>query len=210
MAKWTSGDFIKELQDISRLNEARKGDAVVSKLVDQLKEKMNHAGNISATTLIQFSEAIAACSFGDGLKASLQEKVDDLTLNGDNNGTLKVVSKGQMLRNIYNYLSVSEVEQIRTAPLPTAVQICVQRLKKVGVKSMKEVTKKPTCAYLIHLLLVRGEPQPTAREVYKLAEYFATSFQQCQQKSLVAGVAVYPPTPAELGQDNLSKRFKRR
>ena len=203
MAKWTSSDFIKELQDISKLNEVRNGDAVISKLVGQLKEKMNHAGSITATTLIALPEAIAATSFGDDLKRSLQDKVDDLTLNNSNNGTLKVVSKGQMLKNIYNYLSVKEVEQIRTAPLPTAVQICCKRLKKIGLRSMKEVTKKPTCAYLIHLLIVRGEPQPTASEVYKLAEYFVNSFQLCQQKTLVAGVAVYPPTPAELGQDNL-------
>ena len=132
MAKWTSSDFIKELQDISKLNEVRNGDAVISKLVGQLKEKMNHAGSITATTLIALSEAIAATSFGDDLKRSLQDKVDDLTLNNSNNGTLKVVSKGQMLKNIYNYLSVQEVEQIRTAPLPTAVQICCKRLKKLG------------------------------------------------------------------------------
>lgn len=201
MASWTLADFKREIIDLSKINDNRPNDVIVTKMAAQVEKKLESAGAISATTLIDLSETIANTSLSDELKSSLQGKVDDLAMNGSN-GPLQLVTKAQSLVTIYNYLSATEFEKVQNAPLPLATQICCSRLRMVGIKSLKETTKKSTLAFLLHLLQARGEPMPTPAEVYKLSKYLATSFHDNQVQPLVPGLATYPATPAEIGQDS--------
>lgn len=202
MAAWTLADIKKEILDLSKLNDSRPNDKIVARMVTQVERKLESAGAISATTLIDLSEIITSTSLSDELKRSLQSKVDDLAMSGSN-GPLQLVSKSQSLEAIYNYLSVSEFEKVQSSPLPVATQICCSRLRMIGIKSLKEKTKKSTLAFLLHLLQARGEPMPTPAEVYKLSAYVATSFHENKVQPLVPGLATYPSTPAEIGQDPL-------
>lgn len=200
MAAWTLADIKQEILDLSKLNDSRPNDQIVSRMVAQVEKKLESAGAISASTLIGLSETITSTSLSDELKTSLQNKVDDLAMSGSN-GPLQLVARSQTLVTIYNYLSVSEFEKVQTSPLPVATQICCSRLRMIGIKSLKEKTKKSTLAFLLHLLQTRGEPMPTPAEVYKLSAYVAASFHENQVQPLVPGLATYPSTPAEIGQD---------
>eukprot|EP00435_Cladocopium_sp_Y103_P023446 s3052_g5.t1 len=203
MASWTLADIKKEITDLSKLNDRRPNDVIVTKMVAQVERKLESAGAISATTLMELSETIAGTSLADELKSSLQSKVDDLAMSGSN-GPLQLVAKAQTLMTIYNYLSVSEFEKVQTAPLPLATQICCSRLKMVGIKSLKEKTKKSTLAFLLHLLQARGEPMPTPAEVYKLSKYVAASFHESQVQPLVPGLATYPGNATQPGSSGSS------
>ena len=52
---------------------------------------------------------------------------------------------------------------------------------------------------LIHLMLLRGEPQPPGTEIYKMSTYLLDSLKASKQQALVAGLAVYPDKPADIG-----------
>ena len=199
MSHWSVDDLIKEIQDLAKLSASRKDAKVVTKLADQIKYKIDGIQMITSSELLKASDAIAAASLTDTVKDSLQEALDTRSLE-TNNSTQKLVTKSQILKCIWNYLSVVEFSTLVQAPLPTMVQIICSRLRKVGLKSMKELTKKPAVQFMLHILVARGEPQPTAADVYKLAGYFKTAFDDHTQTALVPGLASYPTTPAELGQ----------
>ena len=206
MAKWTVDDFIKEIKDLDRLNEARPDDAIIKRMAQQLENKIKCAGGggFNATVLIRLSEAISATSLQDDLKKSLQAIVDDVAMSATNNGMLQVTTKSQTVLHFHNYLSVSEAQAIQTAPLPHMVLLCCKRLRMIGVKSIKEKTKKAVLLYCIHVLVSRGEPQPTAAESYKLADYILRTFLGCAVPPRVEGIAVYPCSPQDIGSDTLA------
>ena len=122
-------------------------------------------------------------------------------------GVLTVTTKQQSLVTIYNYLSKSELAVLQTCTQVDAVSVIATRLKKIGVKTMKETTKKGCVAFLVHLQLKQGLPMPLAPEIYRLAAYVAATFHSCQQTPLVAGYAIYPTTPAELGDEFMTQVY---
>lgn len=77
----------------------------------------------------------------------------------------------------------------------------VSRMKKCGLKSMKEKTKKHCAAFLVHLQEKQGHQVPTAGEFYKLAETVKVAFKASEQRPLVESLNRYPCTPQELGED---------
>lgn len=208
MAKWCVEDLIQEIDDLDKLAIARNGSQIIPRMVDQVKEKINAVNEISAGQLLAVTKVLAESSLNDSTKDILQNALDERSLASSSQCLLKVVTKAQTLGQVWNYLTTSEYSALVKAPLPTMVQILCGRLRKVGVKSMKEKTKKPTIAFLIHILVSRGEPAPLGPDVYKLSQYFTDAFTSHLQQPLVQGVATYPNTPEELGQVSCKKLFQ--
>ena len=200
MAKWCVDDLIQEIDDLDKLSIARKDSCIIPRLVDQIKEKINAVNEISAGQLLAVTQVLANSPLNDSIKDILQNALDERSLASSSQCLLKVVTKAQTLAQVWNYLTTSEYAELVKAPLPTMVQILCGRLRKVGVKSMKEKTKKPTVAFLIHILVSRGEPTPLGPDIYKLSQYFTDAFTSHMQQPLVQGVATYPNTPMELGE----------
>ena len=200
MAKWCVEDLIQEIDDLDKLAMARNGSCIIPKMVDQFKEQINAVNEISAGQLLAVTQVLAKSSLSDSIKDTLQNTLDERSLSSSSQCLLKAVAIAQTLGQVWNYLTTSEYAELVKAPLPTMVQILCGRLRKVGVKSMKEKTKKPTVAFLIHILVSRGEPAPLGPDIYKLSQYFTDAFASHLQQPLVQGIATYPNTPMELGQ----------
>ena len=113
-----------------------------------------------------------------------------------------------MLLSLWNYLNSKEWEMVQSATTVEAVHVFASRLRAVGVKSMKEQTKKHALALLLHLMIQRGEPKPPPMEIYKLGNYLHDCFASCQQPSLVAGFLRYPDKPADLGHAVMKACYK--
>ena len=124
--------------------------------------------------------------------------LDNRAINS-NESKLMLVTKPQKLTTIFNYLDQNEMALVKTSPLPTAVHIMCCRMKMLGITSLKEKTKKATVAFLIQLLVARGEARPTANEIYKLGQYLYDAFDCCIQAPLVPGLATYPSSPLQIG-----------
>ncbi|CAK9069361.1 Uncharacterized protein SCF082_LOCUS34739 [Durusdinium trenchii] len=183
MAHWSIQDLESEIIHLADLNKVRHGQEIVDRMAAQVAHKLEHCGKVTPTVLVRLSEAISKANLPSDMTDLLQKTLDDRALD-DSKGCLELVNKGQINVTIYNYLSVEELKQIRTAPMHTMVQIVIRRMRAIGIRSLKECTKKAACAYIIFLLLQRGEPQPTSVEIYRLAEYFRTCFAVCRQSAL--------------------------
>lgn len=198
MARWNAADLVKEINDLDVLNTARSGSAIIEKMASQIVGKIDQLPDISASQLIHISEGINASGLPESIKHLLLDSLDARALKCSN-GCLTTVAKSQTLTTVFNYLSQKEYAEVSSAPLPTMVHTICQRLKKCGVRSMKEKTKSSSIAFILHLMTQRGEARPPPVEVYNMGKYFANAFAACDQTGLAGGYGTYPSTPAELG-----------
>ena len=200
MAAWSVEDFLKEIEDLEALQKIRPGALALPKLLEALEHKIKAIESLTPSVLLKLTQKLEASSLPADLKSSLQNAVDEKAV-GVSAGALKVQAGPQILLSLWNYLSAKEWHMVQSSPYVEAVHVCVKRLRAVGVKSMKEQTKKSALALLLHLMINRGEPKPPPMEVYKLGNYLHDSFMSCNQPSLVAGFLKYPERPADLGDD---------
>ena len=199
MALWSVDCLVKEIEELSSLALARPNAPIIGKFAIQIQEQIDGIQEITPSQLIAVTEVIAKSSLDGTVKDALQNALDVRSLT-THNCVSKLVSKSQTLHCIWNYLSQDENEKIIKSPLPTMVQLVCTRLKRIGVKSMKEKTKKSIVAYFIYLLQCRGEPEPSSPEIYKLGKFLSDAFHSVPEAALVTGVAIYPTSPADLGQ----------
>lgn len=198
MAHWSVDDLLKEIKDLESLHALRPQSMVVSNLLKGLETKVQAMDCLTPSMLVKLTEALDASSLTDEMKQSLHDLVEARAMEA-NSGALRLQNQPQVLLSLYNYMSAQEWELLQQAPFTQAVQICVNRMRACGLKSMKESTKKHVLAMLIHLMLLRGEPQPPGTEIYKMSTYLLDSLKASKQQALVAGLAVYPDKPADIG-----------
>ena len=207
MAGWSVEDVLKEFEDLDKVQKLRPSAVALPKLMEALEHKIQAIDTLTPSMLLQLTERLEASSLPADLKTNLQTVVDDKAINASA-GALKLHTSPQLLVSLWNYMSAKEWQVILTAPYVEAVHVCVQRLKAVGVKSMKEQAKKYCLAMLLHLMIQRGEPKPPPMEIYKLSNYLHDCFQGCKQHALVSGLLRYPDKPADLGQDFMQACYK--
>lgn len=206
MSQWSVPDFIKEITDLNTLAKSRSSSTIVDRLAANLCTKIQSMDELTPSALVQLSEAISQTTLSDTIKDLLQNAFDEKSLSSST-GALKLVAKSQTLQCIWNYLSEKEYAELVHAPMPTMIQIVCARLKKVGIRSMKEKTKKPVVTFLIHMIVSRGEPEPSPAEVYKLNKLLYNAFQAKVQPPLTHPLATYPAGPHELGEDSCCSLF---
>ena len=141
--------------NLDNLNSMRKGHDIVQRMADQVIFKLENIGDMSPSVLRRLCEAIGKTSLPEEIKSSLQSAVDEQALADSTRG-LKAVVKPQSLslRTIWNYLGEQELLSVRSAPLHTMAQVMVKRMRAIGMRSCKEMTKKTCCAILIHTLVL--------------------------------------------------------
>ena len=205
MASWSCEDLVKEITDMEKLFTIRPEATFLQHLKQSLIAKLN-ACEMSPSLVLKLSTTLMESTLPDTLKLPLMDAVDERASVACA-GVLTVTTKQQSLVTIYNYLSKSELAFLQTCTQVDAVSVIATRLKKIGVKTMKETTKKGCVAFLVHLQLKQGLPMPLAPEIYRLAAYVAATFHSCQQTPLVAGYAIYPTTPAELGDEFMTQVY---
>ena len=132
----------------------------------------------------------------------------DVTALKHQAGPLRLGVAPQSLEHVWNYMSKSETEALRTLTTTDAVNMISMRLKAVGLKTMKEATKKNIVASLVYLQIQMGKPMPPKQELYQLSNYVHNVFGSCPQAPMVAGYIKYPIKPEELGEDFMKSCYK--
>ena len=136
MAGWSVEDVLKEFEDLEKLQKLRPSAVALPKLMEALEHKIQAIDTLTPSMLLQVTERLEASSLPADLKTNLQTVVDDKAINASA-GALKLHTSPQLLVSLWNYMSAKEWQVILTAPYVEAVHVCVQRLKAVGVKSIK-------------------------------------------------------------------------
>ena len=197
---------MKEIHDLQNLRKLRPESFVVGRMQAVLINKIQ-ACQLSSTVALKLLSTIQDSELPDEMKEALMDTVDQQA-SSNMAGPLRLTTTPQTLRTVYNYVSNNELKTLlQMSSNMDALPLISARLRMIGLKSLKECTKKNVTALLLHLALRRGEALPTVQELYKLSGFVASSFAACAVEPKVSGYAVYPPTPQELGEDFLSKAY---
>ena len=205
---WTSEDFIKELQDVEKLLAFKSAPALQESLLVALLKKIDCSTNLLASDYVSMLEAITKSSLEDTKKQWLQDKIMERAAEGgEGSKGSKIVKSPQSLVNVPAYLTEAEIQQLLTGEITKAPHLIVQRLRLLGLTSIKEDTKRYCVALLVQSMLWHGMQMPDGDYTYMLATQFTSLFQASKIQSKVAPLKVYPELPTDLGQDWLGKVY---
>ena len=205
---WTSKDFIKELQDVEKLLALKSAPALQESLLVALLKKIDCSTNLLASDYVSMLEAITKSSLEDTKKQWLQDKIMERAAEGgEGSKGSKIVKSPQSLVNVPAYLTEAEIQQLLTGEITKAPHLIVQRLRLLGLTSIKEDTKRYCVALLVQSMLWHGMQMPDGDYTYMLATQFTSLFQASKIQSKVAPLKVYPELPTDLGQDWLGKVY---
>ena len=170
MAQWCARDFIAELSSIEKLVSMRPSSDIQPKLVTQLRDRLVHS-RWTADELCSMVQSVGACSLSDISKDTLLKALDDAacpTLASQSQ--VKLTSKPQTLVQIFNYLSKQDWTRMASSSSWDSTVIMSERLKRCGLTSLKEETKKWATAVILNLQVQRSSVTLTYDQVYYLAE----------------------------------------
>ena len=204
---WSVEDLVKEINDIGSLYQIRPETQLLQQLQMQLLQKLEGVATLSAGGVITLTKCLDASPLPSDLKKSIMNAID-VTAMRNQAGPLRLGVAAQSLEHVWNYMSKSETEALRTMTTTDAVNMICMRLKAVGLRTMKEATKKNIVAYLLFLQIQMGKPMPPKQELYQLSNYVHNTFGSCVQAPMVAGHLKYPIKPEELGENFMKSCYK--
>ncbi|CAE7340630.1 unnamed protein product [Symbiodinium sp. CCMP2592] len=200
MARWTADDFVQEMNSIQRLVGMRPGTDMEPKLVQALQDRMAHHPGWTADQLCKMMEAVGESSLSGNSKDGLLKALDDAagpTIAGQSQ--VRLTSKPQTLVQLCNYLSKSDWAKLSTSSSWDATVVVSERLRRLGLTSLKEETKKYATGIIVTCQIERLGIAPSYDDIYRLAEQLHKVFLSVQVPRKAAGVTVYPLHPSELG-----------
>ena len=207
MAHWGADDFLQELSSIQKLANLRPGTDMEANLSKQLQSRLESHKGWTAEQLCRMMEAVQACSLGDASKDNLLKSLEGLacpTMAGQSQ--VKLQAKPQCLMSIQNYLSAKDWQQMSTCSSWDAAVILAMRLRRLGLTSLKEETKKWCTALLVHVQMQRT-CMPPYDDIYRLAEQLQSVFNSCVVTKRASGVTMYPLHPKELGKHFVEQAY---
>ena len=197
---WSVDDLIKELHDIGALFQTRPESKFLDQLKLQFLQKLEGVDRMSAGNIIQLTKVLESSPLPADWKQQVQDAID-ITAMRQQAGPLKLGTAPQSMEHVWNYMSKSEGKAMQTLCTTDAVTSICMRLRAIGLRSMKETTKKNIVAFLVYLQLQQGKPMPPVQDLYNLSKYVHESFLACTQMAVVPGFAKYPSNPRDLGED---------
>lgn len=200
MTQWSVEDIIQEVKHLEVILEMRKESKVKDAMVKCLVAKLQTIDSVPPSTYVKVMECFSSCSLPEEIKEQLADALEEKSAD-TMEGHLRLQTCPQSMINVFNYLSKTEWEKIQELTFAEACSVLVARLRKAGLKSMKEKTKKHATSFLVYLQEKQAHHLPTAGEFYKLAETVRDTFKASLQAPAVGSYNKYPLTPQELGED---------
>ena len=204
---WSSEDFMSELEDVAKLVKLSNGSTLHDSLVGALVKKLHNTSNFMPSDFVNCVEAVEKSSLPDEQKKKLSEAVVAKAAAANEEQGNKTVRNPQTLTNMPAYMTKDELNTLMTKDINMAAVTIVQRLRRLGMTSMKEDTKRAAVALEVQAYIWQGLPRPTPDEIYAKAQNLSRLFLNDSTTSPVAPVKVYPSLPTDLGEEWLKKVY---
>ena len=145
MAKWSFKDVLEEISDTSSLLKKRSSvkDTMKAKLLKNIEFKLESLGTLTATEAIQMEEHLQSLSLPSEMEEAITDKVDSMLGETEQHeGTTVVALKPQTLVHISMFLTGPDWSVLEDSSCGwwTKEKLLVDRLKKLGFRSMSEKT----------------------------------------------------------------------
>ena len=164
--QWSVTDVCSEMRDCKALLETRQGTSPSSEFLERIKDtisfKLRSLPQLSAAEALQMHQVLREVDLGEPVAAALSEQIDEKLLQKSEQTTV-VSLKQQSLTNMHLFLTAQDWALLEGDGADWwAKQRCiVQRLKKLGVKSLAESTVRSCVSILLSTLTVLPHPDDT-------------------------------------------------
>ena len=205
--QWKVADYIQEMNHLEKLIQQHPGGPLIQTMTVSLCTKLKSSSNWTSQAILEMVQKIQDSGLPDDKKKAIQDAMDATGLNEGSH--LQIVMAGQHIEGFSNYISKKDWSRMEEAPKNTVhtMSILAQRLRAMGVASMKEATKKQATSVVLYLLVHKGgEPQPGPDARKRLANGFGTVFAGATPGAM-PGMSKYPANPMELGSQWVSQVF---
>ena len=194
--QWSSEDFCNELEHVSQLLENRPGSQVGQAAMATLKQRLHAVSTWTPSALSELYRKVTDANLPDALKEDMMNEMDGLTAG--NQSGLQLSMKPQSLPNLTPYLTNDDWIALEQGNTVDNSRVICERLASLGIKSMKEDTKREAVALLLHILVnVQKQALPGPWEIYYLVKGLVKVFGYVQPNELT-GYRAYPPNPNQL------------
>jgi hypothetical protein len=206
--QWSNEDFCHELEHVAKLLQERPNSMVGHTALGTLKQRLQGVPTWSPSALSDLYGKVKATTLPDPLKEQIMEVMDSLDANNQTN--LQLSTKPQSLHNLPPYLTQADWDKLHGGHLMVdGLRVLCERLKALGVKSMKEDTKRECIAVLLHVkCTVQKQAMPNPWQIYYMVNDLVKVFGNTKsEKCQVLGLLAYPALPTSLPQAFLQKAY---
>ena len=207
-AHWQPQDIAKEIHDLETLLEHRPSlHERRESLVLQIKMKIEAVQNLSTTALLELYRIIEGSRLP---KDAVQALIAALDAKAEAHPTAtKVQLRPQQCDAVAEYLTEAELAKLESGSMWAGASVIASRLRLLGIRSMKESTKKMGTALLLLFEWKRVGKVPAGDAAYVLSQQFLQAFQSCRQTPLpgAASLAAYPADPLDLPPGHLKASY---
>ena len=160
---------------MANLLTKRPNSQVGQAAMQSLKQRLTSVHDLTASGLSVLYDKVEAAELPAEMKDEIMETMDNLSLQQET--ALEVSAKPSSLRNLPPYLTTLDWQKLEQSHLLDNMRIICERLKKLGIKKLKEDTKKTAIALLLHLhVTVHKHSLPCPWSIYGLADDFVQCF----------------------------------
>ena len=182
--------------------------SMATSLVKQLEHKMK-ASSLTTTEVLQLSQHLDESGLPDGCKDDLLAQCDQLVIENSHQSAVKLSLQAQTCDHLTNYLTASDWKAFKELPFWQAANVLIARLKKIGVKSLKESLKKRCIAIMVLNEMEKGKPFPTYKAIYDTAQQFSSAFLSSSHQAApgVPCVLTYPMQPSMVNESFVATAY---
>ena len=137
--KWTAEDFCHELQHVANLLVKRPNSQMGEACLVSLKQRLTNVTDMTASTLSALYDKVEAAELPQNIKDDILQTMDSLSVSTESN--LQLETKASSLHCLPPYLTTADWKALSQCHVLDAMRIISERMKKLGIKSMKEETK---------------------------------------------------------------------
>ena len=205
---WTPSDIALELRDLEKLLEARpnlhdRRDA----LVMQMKLKIDAMEGLSANDFLELYGILEKSTLP---QESLQRLLGAVDAHAEGNANVtRLQLRPQQCDALAAYLTEAELQKIATQSMWAGASVLATRLRLLGVRSLRESTKKMATAILLLHEWKRGGKMPVGDAAYVLSQQVLAAFQNSPVATPPGATALvtYPVDPLDLPAAHLKASY---
>lgn len=202
--EWKVADFTEEIKHLEALEKKGRRN-VLEKMYASLQDKLKLV-HFTPSMVTALMDSVDESTLPDERKDSLLNCLDEMCGPQSN---VRMTVAPQSMESVAMYLSSNDWSQIQKAKvLRDVMSILAQRLKAIGMVSMKEQCKKQGVAILLDWMANQGQPIPEGWPLYYIVKDFLAVFSSTSGgKCAVASLEKYPWNPTCMGPDWLAKVY---
>ena len=205
MSVWSVMDICKEMADVSSLLAVRMpfGSsnmdgymAMAGAMATSICSKIQGIKPLAAAQAVELYKATSSMQLCDELKTLITKSIDEcVSCQAHASSTLPNLGPQSNIF-MYNYMTQNDWNMLNSQDCTywSAINVLATRLRLVGVKSLKEDTKKWCTALLLHCFMQKSNKMPPYKMIYQLSQDLSQAHASCitQTPTNLSCPAKYP------------------